>query len=325
MKDALVDVPVVLYLWTRPEKLKKVFSVIREAKPTKLFLISDGAFRNNENDWALIQESRKVIEDIDWKCEVHKLFFEENNGLFKTFKLMSDFVFSKVDRYVFLEDDVVPAISFFKYCEILLERYKDDLRINMISGMNHLGVYEEPTSDYFFARGAVSIWGFAIWKRTYEKFYTFDFTRDNYYFNLLLNNAQKFSGFKKLLKGYKVNEYFEGDLAGPELFLGVSSFLQNQLSIIPRYNMINNIGYGTGGRNFNVKKLLTRNVASLFDMITYEIDFPLKHTDFVIEDKIYCNLVLKKLGVNNPLITKIELIYRQLMYRTLPRLLGIKG
>lgn len=325
MRKALVDVPVVLYLWTRPEKLRKVFDVIREARPSKLFLISDGAVNGNKEGWKLISESRSLVEAVDWECEIHKLYFEENNGLFRMFKIMSDFVFSKVDRYLFLEDDVVPSVSFFKYCEVLLDRYKDDLRINMISGMNHLEVYDKPKSDYFFARGVASIWGFAIWKRTYECFYSFDFTRDSYIFNLLIENSKDFKGFGKLLNGYKCNIFFEGDLAGPEIFLGISAFLQNQLTIIPAKNMINNIGYGEGGRNFNDKKLLTAKVASLFDMHTHELSFPLKHNDYVIEDQHYRDLVLHKLGKGSVYADKFELIIRQLLYRTLPRLFGNKA
>ena len=123
--------------------------------------------------------------------------FNKNNGFLNIFKIMSDYVFSKVDRYIFLEDDVVPSLSFFKYCEVLLEKYKDDLRINMISGMNHLGFYDSPQNDYFFARGVSSIWGFAIWRRTYENFYNYDFIKDSYVFDRLIQNTKDFKSLQK--------------------------------------------------------------------------------------------------------------------------------
>lgn len=313
-------IPVVLYVWSRPEKLKKVFNRVKEAKPTHLFLVSDGAVNNDPAQWELIYESREIVEHIDWQCEVYRLYNEKNNGLFDMFKIMSDYVFSKVDRYIFLEDDVVPSLSFFTYCEVLLEKYKDDLRINMICGMNHIETYDYPKSDYFFTRGAASIWGFAIWKRTYEQFYKFDFIKDAYIFETLIRNSHEFKSFQKSLYGYQKDERFDGNLAGPEFFLGLSSFIHTQLSIIPTKNMICNIGYGGGGRNFNNKKLLTRRIARLFDMKTYEYDFPLKHPEYVIEDNHYKVLVLDALGRKNVLFDKIERLFRSLTYVKIPGL-----
>ena len=313
-------IPVVLYIWSRPDKLQKVFNRVKEAKPTHLFLISDGAVNNDQTQWELIYKSRQIVEHIDWECEVHRLYYEKNNGLFNMFKIMSDYVFSKVDRYIFLEDDVVPSLSFFKYCEVLLEKYKDDLRINMVCGMNHIEKYDYPKSDYFFTRGAASIWGFAIWKRTYEQFYKFDFTRDDYIFDTLNQNTHEFKSFQKQLYSYRSNERYNGHLAGPEFFLGLSSFAHNQLSIIPTKNMICNIGYGGGGRNFNNKKLLTTRIARLFDMKIYEYDFPLKHPEYVIEDNRYKDLVLGALGRKNVLFDKIERLFRSLIFVKIPGL-----
>jgi hypothetical protein len=317
--------PVVLYIWSRPEKLQKVFNRVKEAKPSHLFLVSDGAVNNDPAQWELIYKSRQIVDHIDWECEVHRLYHENNNGLFEMFKIMSDYVFSKVDRYIFLEDDVVPSLSFFKYCEILLEKYKNDLRINMICGMNHLETYEKPSTDYFFTRSAASIWGFAIWKRTYEQFYKFDFTKDDYIFDTLIQNTHEFKSFQKSLYGYRSNERYNGHLAGPEFFLGLSSIAHNQLSIIPTKNMICNIGYGGGGRNFNNKKLLTWRIARLFDMKTYECSFPLKHPEYVIEDNRYKDLVLDALGRKNVLFENIERLFRLLIYVKIPGILGKKS
>lgn len=317
--------PVVLYIWSRPEKLQVVFNRVKEAKPTHLFLVSDGAPNNDPIQWELIYKSRDVVKNIDWECEVHRLYHQKNHGLFEMFKIMSDYVFSKVDRYIFLEDDVVPSLSFFKYCEVLLEKFKDDLRINMICGMNHLETYNKPKSDYFFTRGAASIWGFAIWKRTYEQFYKFDFTKDDYIFETLIDNTRDFKSLQKLIYNYQKDEYFDGNLSGPEFFLGLSAFIHNQLSIIPTKNMICNIGYGGGGRNFNNKKLLTRRIARLFDLKTYEYDFPLKHQEYVIEDNRYKDLVFDALGMKNVLSQKIEQIFRTLVYAKIPRLFRKKS
>lgn len=84
MKPYLVDVPVLLFVFIRPDTLEKVFEVIREARPSKLFLVSDGPRINNEADRKLIEESRTIVNNIDWECEVNRLYFDENQGMYNT-------------------------------------------------------------------------------------------------------------------------------------------------------------------------------------------------------------------------------------------------
>ena len=81
-------------------------------------------------------------EEIDWECTVYKFYEDHNNGLYTMGRKVADFIWETVDRCIFLEDDHIPSISFFRYCAELLEHYKDDLRIECICGMNHLGKCE---------------------------------------------------------------------------------------------------------------------------------------------------------------------------------------
>ena len=114
---------------------------------------------------------------------------------------------------------MVPALSFFNFCEVLLDKYKDDQRINMICLMNHLKTFDKPKSDYFFSRGVSSIWGFAIWKRDYDQFYEFHFTKDDYIFDTLIQNTHKFKFFQKC---YMVIEEIKDSM---KTLLDQSSFL----------------------------------------------------------------------------------------------------
>ena len=184
MKPYLVDVPVRVNIWIRPECQKKQFEVIKKARPSILFLVSDGG--RNEKEWEAIRENRKLIDEgIDWECEVYRIYEEKNNGLYAMGKKGSELIWSKVDRCVFLEDDYVPSVSYFQFCAELLEKYKDDERIEAICGMNHCGKWERASSDYFFADEG-SIWGMAGWKRAYEqRDPSFAYGKDEYIMNLL--------------------------------------------------------------------------------------------------------------------------------------------
>ncbi len=302
MKPYLVDVPVLLFVFIRPNTITHVFNAIKEARPSKLFLVSDGPRPGYPEDRAKIMESRKVVESIDWECEVYKLYYDENHGLYAMVSEALDFVFYYVDRCVFLEDDIIPSISFFRFCAELLERYKDDLRINMICGMNHLGVYKEPFSDYFFSEAA-SIWGFALWRRTYEAFYDTAYGDDDYTIEKIKENGKKYRDFVRALEGYYQDDVFDGHIAGPEFYLRLIITSQNKVNIIPKYNMIKNIGFSEGSTHApNKLKEMPKGIQKMFRMKTYEYTFPLRHPRYITSDKKYEKRVLRILARNNPIV-----------------------
>lgn len=319
-KPYLVDVPVLLFVYIRPNTLRCVFDVIKEARPSKLFLISDGPRPGKPDDRLRIAESRKIVEEIDWDCDVYPLYYEENHGLYSMVKEALDFVFYYVDRCIFLEDDVVPSISFFRYCAELLERYQDDIRINMICGMNHLGVYSEPGTDYFFSE-ASSIWGFALWRRTYQAFYDHTYGADKYTLDRLKENAKKYKAFIKALDGYYQNELYEGHIAGPEFYLRFIVCSQNKVNIVPKYNMISNIGFCEGSTHApNELRKMPKGIQKMFQMKTYEYAFPLQHPRYIASDKKYEKKVLRILARNHPIVAfyrKCEGLFRRIYFEKL--------
>jgi hypothetical protein len=318
MKAYLVDVSVLLFVFVRPNALRCVFDRIKEARPSKLFLISDGPRPDHPNDQERIAESRSIVEEIDWECCVYKYYNEENHGLYPMVKEALDFVFGNVDRCIFLEDDVVPALSFFPYCEELLELYKDDLRINMICGMNHLGEYKEPNTDYFFSE-ASSIWGFALWRRTYEAFYDYAYGSDNYILDRMKKNSKNYVDFVKELEGYYHNANYGGHIAGPEFYLRFNNSAQNKVNIIPKYNMIKNIGCCEGSTHAaDELRIMPKGVQKMFQMKTYEYTFPLKHPSYIVADQWYEKKVLRILARNHPIIAayrRCEGLLRRVYYK----------
>ncbi len=318
MKPWSVDVPVKLNVFIRPDKLKQVFSVVSEARPRILFLISDGPRKYLNSDEKLILLSRQVVEDIDWACEVHKLYYNDNQGMTKIGQMSRKYIFERVDRCIMLEDDVVPSISFFQFCAELLEKYKYDLRIHRICGMNHLGIYDNCNSDYFFSKEG-SIWGYAIWKRTYDNFdYEFSYSQDAYIMKLLSKRAHKGKDMWKQYLRYSNGQAYKRMKAGPEFFYEAATNLHNQLNIVPTKNMISNIGVGKGSvHSADSLELLPKGISNLFFMKTYEYEFPLRHPKYVIEDHDYQNKVNKIMGWGHPFVQvyrKMEMGVRRMLY-----------
>ena len=74
------DTAVLLIIFNRPDTTQKVFEAIRKAKPKKLFVASDGARINKDGEKEKCEECRRIATNIDWECELHTLFRDENVG-----------------------------------------------------------------------------------------------------------------------------------------------------------------------------------------------------------------------------------------------------
>lgn len=292
MNPFLVDVPVKINIWTRVNCQKKQFEVIKQARPSILFLQSDGG--RNDDEWKAIRENRKLYDEgIDWECTVYKLYEDKNNGLYSMINKTYSFVWEKVDRCIFLEDDYVPAVTFFRFCAELLEKYKDDQRIQQICGNNVFGVYKDAEPfDYFFTENGWSIWGTATW-RDRDQFtcnFPLPYGDDNYIKRCLKTNLTYF--WYRKVEGYIGNEKYENHLPGPEYFNAINSALYHRLSIVPTKNMISNIGFK--GAHANIEEKNGNNW--IFGLQTYEIGDTIKHPTYIIDDKYFSHQYEKYLG-----------------------------
>lgn len=311
MKKSRIEIPVALIFFNRPEQFSRVFEEVREAKPSKLFLIQDGPRKGNQKDVKNIQKCRDCI-NIDWECEVETDFSEENLGCGKRVFTGLTRCFEKVDRLVILEDDCVPSQSFFPFCREVLEKYKDDQRIGLISGMNHLNQFDVADSDYFFSNVG-SIAGWATWRRCWEDV-EFD-----------LGEIANDCGVMRLLKNYEKYAYHRNSVysnvkakyelirSGEKLSswstqFGIQQILNSRLIIVPKVNLMTNIGLTAESANsVSSIRFVPRGLRPLYQLKLFELDFPLRHPKFVISDIEYCRLVDKMMRPNK-LIGKIRTI-----------------
>lgn len=315
MNTDTIEVPVALVFFARPDVLKQTFEAIRNARPTKLFLIQDGSRPNRNDDIENIRKCQVIVSNIDWDCEVHKNYSETNLGCGMRMFSGITWAFQFVDRLIIIEDDCVVSKSFFKLCEILLERYLTDERIDMISGMNHIGKYDKIDYDYFFTTAA-SPWGWATWKRVWDSIdYNMDFFKDsdtlrlirNLHGNSFLEEGEK--KFNQIQAGKKISSWTYQK--------GVSTFLNSRINIVPRYNLTSNIGLTENGANsVNSIRLIPKGLRRVYFMETYEIEFPLKHPKYVINDIEYKKKVDRIMAVGYPIISMFRL-FESVIYRIL--------
>jgi len=295
-QPAKVDVGVLMLFFNRPESFEKVFEQVRLARPSKLFLYQDGP--RGERDMPGIEACRKVVENIDWECEVHRNYQEKNSGCDPSGYLSHKWAFSLCDKCIVLEDDVVPSQSFFPFCKEMLDRYENDERITMISGFN---VDEQTTGcpyDYFFT-STFAIWGWASWRRVVDKWDgNYNFLKDEYnmrQLKALVKERDFRSDFIRMCYDHASSgkEYFESIFWSSMLF-------NSGLAILPSKNMINNIGLSGDSTHFSEFNLMPHKLRQMFTMKRFELDFPLRHPKYVIENVEYKERLYKLNAWNHP-------------------------
>lgn len=142
--------PVIFMIFNRPDTARRAFETIRAAKPPQLLVIADGPRASKPDEAEKCEATRAIIDGVDWDCEVHKNFADANMGIRDRISTGITWAFEIVDRAIILEDDCVPAPSFFPYCADLLDRYEHDERVMMVSGNNHLFGHAEIADSYYF-------------------------------------------------------------------------------------------------------------------------------------------------------------------------------
>ena len=306
-KEALVDVSVLLIFFNRPEQFGKVFEQVKKARPSKLFLYQDGA-REGRDDVIGIEACRKIVEDIDWNCEVKKLYQDKNYGCDPSEYIAQKWAFSHVEKCIILEDDDVPSVSFFKFCKELLDRYEYDTRISMIAGFNHEEVTPNIPYDYFFTSNC-SIWGWASWRRVIEQWESdYKFLDDE----VSLRQMKDCIEYRNIRKDF-IPMCFRHKSQNKEFYESIcisNMILNSGLSIVPTKNMINNIGDTGNSTHFSASsERIPKGLRRIFTMKRFEVEFPLKHPKYIIEECSYKERVYKIMAWNHPFINfnrKIE-------------------
>ena len=315
-KPYAIDISVLLIFFARPEQTKLVFKQIQLARPSKLFLYQDGARENRPDDIKNINKCREIVANIDWDCQVHTLYQKENYGCDPSEYIAQKWMFATEEMGIVLEDDDVPSQSFFRFCKELLEKYKYDERINMICGMNNTEISEHTSYSYLFSTTG-SITGWASWKRVIDQWTDHvEFVKDEYAIKQFDDRYKYFMDTKQYVNHCK--EHNASGIAHYESILSSNALLNSRLNIVPKYNMISNIGVTSNStHSVNNIKMLPKGIRKIFYMKAYDIEFPLHHPLYVIEDIEFKNRLYRIMGFGHPFVRiyrKIESLILRLWY-----------
>lgn len=268
----MLKTPVVLIIFNRPDLTKKVFHTIRQAAPEKLFIIADGARFIEEEETC--QQTRHIIEQVDWNCEVHKNYSDINLGCRERVSTGLTWVFQQVEEAIILEDDCLPHSSFFDYCETLIDYYRDDERIMVISGNNHQDGQKRTSYSYYFSKYN-HCWGWATWRRAWnywefnpQKWIEF---RDTGLMKFVCDNSDEVSYWTTIFN----NLFIENRPNSWAYAWTFACWSQGGLSILPEVNLVSNIGFGPNATHTQ------NNKSQLSCLPRYDIR-KIKHSPFVV-------------------------------------------
>lgn len=289
--------PIAFIFYNRPEITKQVFEKICDQKPTKIYLISDGA-RPGKNEDNVVAELRDWVESrIDWCAEVHKIYASENMGCKNRIVSGLNEAFRNEDTMIVLEDDCLPNASFFEFCEKMLINYYDRTDVMMISGTNFLAGQYHMKNDYVLSNKPY-IWGWATWKRAWNQYdiniSDWPQVKENASFVKNCNNKLEYLEFARNLDLVCAGKIDTWDYQWMYCIIK-----QGGLTIIPKHNLIINCGFNLAIATHTIGRM-PEYMKKAFDR-TKEFESPIEFIDNLSRDKRY-----DKKYSNIKLMTRVE-------------------
>jgi hypothetical protein len=262
--------PVAFMIYHRPDTTKQVFSEIARVKPPVLMVVADGPRADHPQDDEDCSAARKVIEQVNWPCKVLTNYAETNMGLRRRVSSGLNWVFSQVEEAVILEDDCLPNYTFFRFCEELLERYRNLDQVMHIGGDNFLSGRVSFEGSYYFSRYP-HILGWASWRRAWQhydvdlKLWSSSPNRNVYLRPFRTRNEKKFWT-------RTWNALCQGKIDTWDYQWVFACIARNGLAVVPEVNLVQNIGFGPSATH-------TKEKARLPSPSAEALQFPLRHPD----------------------------------------------
>lgn len=269
MPEYQFNTPVAFIIFNRPDTTERVFAEIAKAKPPKLLVVGDGPRNNRPGEAEQVAATRAIVKKVDWDCEVRTNFSEVNLGCRQRVSSGIDWVFEQVEEAIILEDDCLPDPSFFRFCQEMLERFRHDQRIGMVSGDNFQFGRRRNDDSYYFSK-YFHIWGWATWRNRWVGCYDVTMAkwpriRTGGLIADLVGNAREARYWKKIFE-----RVHRGEIDTWDYQWVLANWLENRMSILPSVNLISNIGFDNNATH-------TKGVSDLANLARAQVVFPLTH------------------------------------------------
>jgi hypothetical protein len=232
---------VLFLVFNRPDTTSQVFEAIRAARPPRLYIAADGPRSSREGEKERCDEVRSIATNVDWPCEVKTLFRDENLGCKVGVSEGINWFFENEEEGIILEDDCLPNLDFFHFCDASLEKYRTNSSVFSISGTNVLGKWASDSDVIFSLMGGN--WGWASWRRAWNN-YQLDIsplcTEDNWG---LISKLIKSKRLVSQLKDMMHAAVYSSNINTWDYQWLFIRMLNGGASVVPKVNLVTNIGF----------------------------------------------------------------------------------
>jgi hypothetical protein len=259
--------PVALFIFNRPDTTERVFEAVRQARPERLLIVADGPRDTRPGEAARCEATRAIVDRVDWECRVSTNYANANLGCKRRITSGLQWVFEQTEEAIILEDDCLPAPSFFSFCQTLLERYRHDERVLLIGGDNFLGARARNTDSYYFSKYTF-IWGWASWRRALQRYDAEMKTWPAYLAAGRLHEDCSNSAERRYWQS-RFNAAYTGRVDTWDYQLLYACWYHRMLAIAPEKNLVSNIGFSPAATHVTLYDSATHDLptADIWDLV----------------------------------------------------------
>ena len=237
----MYKVPILLLVFKIPKNIKKILKILEKIKPYKIYISADGPRQYNIDDRKLCDQTKNLFNKLNWKCLIKRNYLKSNLGCKEAVSKGISWFFKNEKSGIILEDDCIPNLDFFKFCQLNLKRYKDVKKIGCITGNNFQKKIDKKKT-YYFSRYP-HCWGWATWSRAwkaYDKDISFwpSYKKTDNWKNYFKNNIEQ-KYWTKIFNNIHDNKI--DSWAYP---WSLCLWKNKMLTITPSVNLVKNIGFG---------------------------------------------------------------------------------
>lgn len=292
----IINTPVAFLIFNRPDTTERVFQVIRQAKPPQLLVVADGPRSKFADEAQKCQAARAIIDRVDWDCEVLTNYSDINLGCKTRVSSGLDWVFDTVEKAIILEDDCLPHLSFFRFCEELLDFYQSDRRIMTISGNNFQFGRKRTEYSYYFSRYC-HCWGWATWRRAW-RLYDIEMklwprVKNENLLEHILEDSQTVKYWERIFQ-----RTYNESINSWAYRWKFACWIHSGLTVLPNVNLVSNIGFGVRSTHTTNKQNLCANLP------VEKMYFPLQHPPFMLRN-VEADRFTQNTSINPPLAKRL--------------------
>lgn len=239
---AMFNTPILLIIFNRPDKVERLIESLRSIKPTRIYVSADGPRAEVATDSSRCDLARVALSKIDWPCEISTNFHPHNTGADFGPEKAINWFFDNVEEGIILEDDCLAHPDFFRFVKDMLELYRINEKIMMVSGNNFQNGISRGEGSYYFSKYP-STWGWATWKRAWKYYDTKTLGYEDFIKKNKLNTICQSNSEKKYWSKF-FSKIHSGKLEHWDIKWIFAIWNNEGLSITPNVNLVQNVGFG---------------------------------------------------------------------------------